>query len=288
MKTKMTLSFAKKLRALLAGELNYAEFSSSNRELLDQFIADYILNYRLIGKQQRKIFCPDANELTLYLQSKFEIPSLEGYIDFYEQEDVSRRDSVLAGSDSKLRKVKVFTGFLLNCHEEILGELHAQPFLIKPVRGAFTFVSAHQVFKIPPDVTVIIVEGHENFRDIHRQKYLFEGLRPLFLWRYQNSNTIAEWLNSIPNPYIHFGDFDLKGIHIYLSELRNKISGDRGKFLIPDDLEMLLSAYGEKDLYEKQKVFLPAIQAQCPEALVPVIELILKYKKGLAQEILIR
>lgn len=289
MKIKLPLSFARLLRTLVEGELAYAEFTAGNRKLLEQFIKDDVLDYRLIGKQQKKIFCPDAGNLARYLQNKFEIPALGGYIDFLEQEDFQRSDAVRAASDSKLRKAKVFAGLLLNCYDELACKLHSANFSIKPVKGAFTFVSAYKSFEIPPDVTVIIVEGHENFRAIDRQRNLFEGLKPLFVWRYQNSNTIVEWLNSLPNPYIHFGDFDLKGIHIYLAEFKNKIPGNRGQFLIPADLETLLILHGEKDLYEKQKTLLPSIRAQQHHhSLIPLMDLICKHKKGLVQEIFIQ
>jgi hypothetical protein len=288
MKSRLTLSFAKLLRTLLEGEVNAADFSSLNKKLLDQFLQDNVLDFRLIGKQQRKIFCPDGTNLAKYLHNKFGIPALDGYINFLEKEDIQRSDAARAVTDTKFRKTKVFTGFLLNCYDELICTLHSLPFLIKPTSGAFTFVSAYRHFRIPSDATVIIVEGHENFREIARQKYLFEGLKPLFVWRYQNSTAIAEWLNLIPNQYIHFGDFDPKGVHIYLSEFKNKIPGNRGQFLIPDDVETLLCKYGERNLYEKQKKFLPLIRAVNQQELLPLIEIMVKLKKGLAQEILIK
>jgi len=288
MKTKLTLSFARLLRALLNGDINAADFRSSNKKLLGQFIQDNVLDFRLIGKQQRKIFCPNADNLAKYLHNKFEIPALDGYINFLEKDDIQRSDAVRAVTDTKFRRTKVFTGFLLNCYDELICELHLRPFFIKPTAGAFIFVSAYQYFKIPADVTVIVVEGHENFREIARQKYVFEGLKPLFVWRYQNSTAIADWLNLIPNAYIHFGDFDPKGIHIYLSEFKSKIHGDRGQFLIPPNLEKLLIEHGEKNLYEKQKSSLHLIRALNYQEILPLIELIAKHKKGLAQEILIR
>jgi hypothetical protein len=289
MRTRITLSFARLLQALLEGAvINAAEFSASHKKLLDHFIKDGVLDFRVIGKQQRKIFCPDDINLSQYLHHKFEIPSLGNYIQFLEKEDAQRSDAAKAVSNTKFNKTKVFTGFLLNCYEEINGELYSRPFSIKPTIGTFTFVSAYQHFRIPPDVTVVTVEGHENFREVERQRYLFEGLKPLFLWRYQNSNAIVEWLSLIPNTYIHFGDFDPKGIHIYLSEFKSKIPGDRGRFLIPPDLDRLLTEHGEKALYENQKDCLPLIRAFDYQEVLPVIEIIEKRKKGLAQEILIR
>jgi hypothetical protein len=286
MRSKITLSFARLLQSLLIGEVNAGSFNSSNKRMLDRFLLDNVLDYRMIGSQQKKIFCTDPTNLAKYLHNKFEIPALDEYISFLEREDVQRSDAARAVSDTKFRKTKVFSGFLLNCYEELSCELHSRPFLVKPVAGSFTFISSYQHFKIPADVTVVVVEGHENFREIARQKYLFEGLKPLFLWRYQNSNAIAGWLNLIANPYIHFGDFDPKGIHIYLSEFKSKIPGERGRFLVPPNVEDLISEHGEKALYEKQKEYIPQIR-NVPE-MQTLVEMIVKYRKGLAQEILIR
>lgn len=286
MRSKITLSFARLLQSVSTGEVNAASFSSSNKRMLDQFLRDDVLDFRLIGNQQKKIFCADPANLAKYLHNKFEIPALDEYILFLEREEVQRSDAARAVSDTKFRKTKVFTGFLVNCYEEIPCELTTGFFTLKPMAGAFTFISAYQHFKIPLDVTVVIVEGHENFREIDRQKYLFEGLKPLFLWRYQNSSAIAAWLNLVPNPYIHYGDFDPKGIHIYLSEFKSKIQGNRGEFFIPPDIDQLLREHGEKALYEKQTMYIPKLRDA--SEIQPLLGAIIKYKKGLAQEILIR
>jgi hypothetical protein len=113
MKAKMTLSFAKLLNSLSQQEVNYAEFSTGNKKLLHQFIQDSVLDYKLMGKQHKKVFCPDAENLASYLQNKFEIPILAAYIDFLEREEFQRSDAVLAASDSKLRRTRVFSGFLI-------------------------------------------------------------------------------------------------------------------------------------------------------------------------------
>lgn len=287
---KISLSFAKLALALTQGEqIGQASFQGGNRALLEQFLKDGVLDFIPVGRQQKKIVCPDAVNLLRYLHNKFEIPSLPGYINLLEKEDSQRSDAVKAASNSKLKSVKVFTGFLVNAFDEIQCVLNKTPFSIKPVPGAFTFISDYRNFEIPPDVTIVGVEGHENFREIARQRYLFESIKPLFVWRYQNSISIAEWLKGVPNQYVHFGDYDPKGIHIYLSEFKSKLAPERCSFFIPEDLEILLSTHGEKDLFEKQQSYLKLIEAEKgSSALSGVIALLRKYKKGLAQEILIR
>ena len=72
-------------------------------------------------------------------------------------------------------------------------------------------------FKISKDITIVGVENSRNFRHIEEQKYLFKDISPLFISRYpQNQNKdFIKWMKSVPNDYIHFGDFDISGIGIY-------------------------------------------------------------------------
>ncbi|HEY9045481.1 MAG TPA: hypothetical protein VIN08_06275 [Ohtaekwangia sp.] len=245
------------------------------------------MEYRPVGIQRRLIFCPVKEYIDQYLHNKFEIPSLEKYIQLLESEDTTRSEAVKAASDSKVKQVRLVKGFLLNCYDNIIGNLHHEIINLKPTQGSFVFVRDYEHFTIPADVTVVVVEGYENFLEINKQRYLFEGIKPLFIWRYQNSISISSWINQIPNPYIHFGDFDPKGLHIYVSEFKNKVGADRCKFLIPDNIESLLSRHGERDLYEKQIESLSNYPFEEHLEIKDLILLIKRIKKGLAQEILI-
>lgn len=285
----VTLTFARLLQSLIDRELNYADFNSAaNRRLLEQFIDDNVLEYRMIGRQQKKIYCPDPDNLRKYLHNKFEIPSLERYISFFERDDFQRSDAVVASSDSKIRKRRVFAGFLVNSYSIIQCHIDERPFTLHPASGVVPFIADYESFVVPKDVIVVVVENYENFMEIGRQSHLFSEINPLFVWRYQNSNAIAEWLNLIENRYIHFGDFDLKGIHIYLSEFKAKITGNRSSFFIPSHIESLLINYGSKSLYEDQKSILPAIQRHELNEISVLLDLIIKHRKGLSQEVLIR
>ncbi len=285
---KLTLAFARLLQQLTEVQsVNYGSFQGGSRNALEQFVNDGVLDVEFVGTQQKKVSCTNAQNLVSYLHHKFEIPDLGVYISFLEQEDTERSDAVKAASNSKHRSIKVFSGFLVNAYGVVACTLHDESFTVEPRQGTFTFIYDHENFRIPADITVVGVEGHENFREIERQSYLFKNIRPLFVWRYQNSNAITDWLKLIPNPYLHFGDFDPKGIHIYGSEFRNKIGKDRCRFLIPENLESLISTHGEKELFEKQIDYLHQIDSDHYAEVVEVVNLLKKFRKGLAQEILI-
>jgi len=110
----------------------------------------------------------------------------------------------------------------------------------------------------------------------------------LFVSRYpQNQNKdLMKWLQTIPNRYIHFGDFDFAGIRIFLNEYKKYLK-NRASFFIPENIENLIEIYGNKKLYDKQGFNLNK-EKITEENLLKLIEAIHKHKKGLEQEILIK
>lgn len=200
---------------------------------------------------------------------------------------VTRAEMVGVMGNSKYRHIRTFHGFLVNCYMPIEATLNGQPFLINPMEGCMTFVNAPESFEIPKDVLVIGMENAENFMQIRKQKALFDSLYPnlkiLFVSRYpQNAlSDLRDWLLRISNPYVHFGDFDLAGIHIYLSEFYDCL-GERASFLIPHDIEERLRN-GNAGLYDQQ--YEKFKNMQVPDARVQsLVDMIHRYCRGYEQE----
>ena len=189
--------------------------------------------------------------------------------------------------DSKYRKVRTFHGFLVDCYTPIEATLCQRSFLLSPMEGSSVFVNSPEIFEIPEDVVVVGMENAENFRQIRRQRSLFEsqlpGKRLLFVCRYpQNSMAdLREWLLRIPNRYVHFGDFDLAGIHIYLSEFYAYL-GRRSSFLVPSDIASRLSE-GNSSLYDRQYAVYKNLEVTDPR-LHDLVDMIHHYRKGYEQE----
>ena len=92
-------------------------------------------------------------------------------------------------------------------------------------------------------------------------------------------------MKSIPNNYLHFGDFDMAGIGIYLNEYK-KYFPDKSRFFIPEGLEELIKNSGSRTRYNTQKVNFNISMIDEVE-IISLINLLHKYKKGLDQERLI-
>ena len=280
---KIPVYIAEKLLRLMQGETLPA--SSAKHVVIEEMIAEGIIERK--GRIQKNLSVLNANALSIYLQNKYSINDLEQYISTIQKEHLSRAEAVEISGNSKLKRVRTFKGFLVNCYIPIQAKINGKPITLNPVKGTFQFIYDFEKFIISQNIMIVGIENPENFRYVEKQKYLFENINPLFVSRYpQNQNKdFIKWLQSIPNKYLHFGDFDFAGIGIYLNEYK-KTLGEKADFFVPENLENYISEYGNKKLYNKQKINFD-IKSIKEDNLLKLIEILHKYKKGLEQEILI-
>lgn len=282
----LPIGIAEKLILLQNGEKIPA--SKLKHSVIDSMLDNGILEQQIQGRSKKLIFLRSTERLNSYLNNHFGINSLNDYISVHKQNDALRSDFVEISSDSKLRKVRTFKGFLVNSYLPIDAILNYEPLLINPPLGCFQFIYDYEHFSIPENVTIVGVENPENFRYISRQKYLFEDIKPIFVSRYpQNqSKDLILWLKSIPNTYMHFGDLDFAGINIYLNEFKKHL-GHRASFFVPNNIKELLERYGNRELYDNQKTHLD-IESIVEIKLNKLIAMIHECKKGLEQEVFIK
>ena len=202
-----------------------------------------------------------------------------------------RSEQVQLLGDSKATAVRSCPGFPVNVIGPLSVRLGTRKILLCPCPGSFLYISDFQAFRIPSDAIVVGVENMENFRLPELQTAVWEeiqeqygegGVPPLLLVsRYPQSRDLATWLQGIPNKYVHFGDFDLAGVHIYLTEFYARL-GERAAFFVPDDIEERLSR-GSRERYDTQferfgKMDVPDLRLQ------PLVGLIHRHHRGYDQE----
>jgi hypothetical protein len=280
---KVPVHIAEKLLQLSQGER--IPSSLAKHSLIDDLVLEGIIERK--GRIQKSLWLSDNKALHTYLQNNFSINDLQQYIQISKQENVSRSELIVASSDSKLIKVRTFKGFLTNCYSPIQAILNGKQIILNPVDGTFQFIYDFENFILPPEITIVGIENPENFRHIDKHKYLFCDIEPLFVSRYpQNqSKDLIRWLQSIPNNYLHFGDFDFAGIGIYLNEFKKHLA-DRTTFFVPENIGKLIADNGNKKRYDEQKINFE-VKSIREKNILQLIDTIHKYKKGLDQEILI-
>ncbi len=281
--SKLTLKIAKILLELENGEI--LPVSSAKSKLIDELVEENIILKS--GKHKKTLKLISKEQLRVYLYNQLQINNLDEYILNLENTDTNRADFVKAATNSKISKQRVFKGFLVNSYTSINAILNNQMFEIHPIDGSFVFIYDFENFIIDPNITIIGVENSENFRQIQKQKYLFKGIKPLFISRYpQNQNKdFIKWMKSIPNKYLHFGDFDFAGIGIYLNEYKKHLK-ERADFFIPYNIEKDIVKYGNRERFDKQKINFDISDIK-EKNLLNLIQIIEKEKKGLDQEFFI-
>jgi len=274
---------AEKLMQLSRGET--IPTSSAKHSVIEEMIAEGIIERK--GRIQKTLSVFNKSAFQTYLNNKFGISDLEQYIHTLQQENVSRSELIEISANSKLKKARTFRGFLINCFYPVQATINKKATILNPTEGTFLFIYDFESFTIPSDITIVGVENPENFRYIEKQKYLFENITPLFVSRYpQNqSKDMIQWLQTIQNQYIHFGDFDLAGIGIYLNEYQ-KYLGNRASFFIPENIEKMIEVYGNRYLYNIQKENFEKDKI-AEKNILKLIDVIHLHRKGMEQEILI-
>ena len=271
------MAISASIKALVLGE--QVAGSRLNSKLLDELMAEGLLSVVIRGSR-KSYRARDVEALKRYLIDKD-----ESYRMLEVQSSDSRASMAAETGNSKLMTVRSCPGFPVNSYEPISCSLCDKEFVVNPPEGSFVFIDNWQHFSVPQNVVVVGIENMENFRLIRRQRKLFESVLEanslLFVSRYPQSTDLRNWLMSIPNRYVHFGDFDLAGVNIFLTEFQ-KYLGTRASYLIPSDIGQRI-AIGSATRYNEQYARFHHLRSANSE-LQALIDLINKHHRGYDQE----
>lgn len=276
----LRLGDARKLSQMMQGES--VPSSGLSKQMAEELLSEDLIWQQVYGSR-RKFKLRDANALSIYLAQRYGIQvSLDEWIKVMESgETVSRARQVEVTSRSKAKSTRSFTGFLVKSYQPIETSLYGEPLLINPPQGLSLFIEDFTHFRLADDVTVVSIENGENFQHIEQMRHLFKNIKVLFVSRYPQSSDLRTWLRAISNPYLHFGDFDLAGIHIFLTEFFTHL-GLKARFFIPSDIETRLQT-GNTLLYNLQYERFKEMKV-IDERLKPLVAMIHRYRRIYEQE----
>ncbi|MEM7370859.1 MAG: hypothetical protein AAF587_19750 [Bacteroidota bacterium] len=281
----ISLSTARLLLRLQEGEsLPRSVFHPSS--LLKQLLDDQVLTLVRIGKNRSTIRLTHPASFSSYLANQFAISDLHAFVATLEDPHAEKSDFVRIAGNSKLQRRHHFRGLFVKSLERISATLNQQSILISPVAGRSLFIEADQEFIPAPDCVIVGIENYENFRLIHLQQAYFQKANYLFVYR-QAGDLLREWLTSLPNSYLHFGDWDPAGVCIYREEFRQMLGEERCQLFVPERIDSLIRQFGNRELYDKQYLQAKRLISDKDPQVDRLIRLLHDSQKGLEQEILI-
>lgn len=281
---KLTIRLIEHLQRLLRGES--IPYSSLPKSLVEPIVKEGILSVAY-HKTKRHLIAPNSAALAGALPKYNEaLKDLDAAVKLLT-EDNSRAAQAAISGNSKTSSKRAMPGFLVSSYSRIDCMLYGQPIAIEPIEGSAIYIADWKSF-VPPVSTLIIgIENTENFLRIREQKKLFdyclrrEESEILFISRYAFSSDLMYWLALIPNRYVHFGDFDLAGISIFLDQFKPHV-GERGSFLIPPDIESRLKN-GSRERYDEHYQKYSNLSSS-DKPISNLISLINKYRRAYDQE----
>lgn len=133
---KLPIRIAKILLQLSQGES--IPSSKAKHTSIEDLITERIIDRT--GRIHKKLYLTNKQSLFLYLQNKYGINDLTTYIKISKKENISRSDLTAISSDSKLKKVRTFKGFLINSCAPVEATLNNQPITLDFTEGIFKFI----------------------------------------------------------------------------------------------------------------------------------------------------
>ena len=135
---------------------------------------------------------------------------------------------------------------------------------------------------IDENILIVVVENFENLIFWENQLEFFQKENILFIFR---NKKMLEFIKNIKNRIIYFGDFDLAGIDIFQTQIKKR--NKNIEFFIPKKIEELIEKYGNRTLFSKQWNKYNNIISE-DDKIQQLINIIIKYQKGLEQEFFIK
>ena len=141
---KLPISIAEKLLLIQDGEK--IPSSKIRHVLIDTMFENGILKKQIQGRSRSYIYSTNKDKLNDYLQNHFGIGNLKDYIEGVKRDDLSRAEAIAISSDSKLKPIRTFKGFLVNCYTPMECIFKEKKIHLIPEDGIFTFISDYEHF----------------------------------------------------------------------------------------------------------------------------------------------
>ena len=198
-----------------------------------------------------------AENIFIFLKnSKYNIESIED-IDMYIEEiyeNKPSRDKIQEWhNSSKAKDSKSLKGLYLSSLSSVEIKVNNEAVTIVPNNGIGYFLFYTQKIEIAKDVIIVGIENYQVIWFAKKYTEFFKSKNVLFI---VINSYMLEWISNLENEYIHFGDYDLAGINIYLNKIIPRLKKvKKYSMFIPVNIETLIHKHGDPELYEKQKQY---------------------------------
>ena len=256
-----------------------------SKKLLEELIG---CNCVYVSGKPQQIYLNDEEALFGVIKSNgYKVNSIEDLDYFIEEKEPKSRDEIADNySHTKRVESKSFNGLMVSVFDKLEVIYNEKKQYFYPLEGSGLFVHYTSKLQLDDDVIVVGVENPQVVWYINKYKHLFNKEKKyLFLCISEYKTTYQyKWLESFCGEYIHFGDFDLAGINIYLNAIVPKLKKAKShSFLIPDNIYEIIKEKNYMVDYSNQTRYLNVTSKEDKD-LQKLIEFIKNNKITIEQE----
>ena len=256
-----------------------------SKKLLEELIG---CNCVYVSGKPQQIYLNDEEALFGVIKSNgYKVNSIEDLDYFIEEKEPKSRDEIADNySHTKRVESKSFNGLMVSVFDKLEVIYNEKKQYFYPLEGSGLFLHYSSKLQLDDDVIVVGVENPQVVWYINKYKHLFNKEKKyLFLCISEYKTTYQyKWLESFCGEYIHFGDFDLAGINIYLNAIVPKLKKAKShSFLIPDNIYEIIKEKNYMVDYSNQTRYLNVTSKEDKD-LQKLIEFIKNNKITLEQE----
>ena len=261
----------------------------TSKKLIDEFIGCNCVY--LEGKPQQ-VYLKDENALFGIIRINGKTVNSIKDLDYFinqNNEPISRNEIPDYYVHTKAKESKSFNGLMVNVINKLEITFKNKKQYIYPMDGMGLFLHYIPKLELADDVIIVGVENPQIVWEISKYKYLFDKDKKYLFISISEYKTKYQykWLESFEGEYIHFGDFDLAGINIYLNSIVPKLKKSKKySFLMPDNIYEIIKKRNHNKDYSNQTRYFNNIEAKDDLILQELITFIKQYKITLEQEML--
>jgi len=217
--------------------------------------------------QQQTLNIDSINDINKYIKDIFDVAS---------SRDVIQKQT----SNTKAKSSPSLKGLYVSSTEVIEIKIDDSLVKVNPQNGVGIFLFHTQKIAVFEDTIIVGVENYQVLWFAQKYKHLFENKKTLFV---VINSYMLEWIETLQNEYIHFGDYDLDGVNIYLNKVFPRLKkAKKISMFIPENIEKLIFESKNFELYKKQNRFKEFKTTDI--AVQRLLKIIEKYKRGFEQE----
>jgi len=255
-----------------------------NREIVTQLKLNGSVKDGKRSAKVRYIDLVDSSNVFMLLKNyNYNISSvddIQNYIDEIFHTDTSRDIVQKWHNNTKEKNSESLKGLYVSSLEKIDIKLDERKVSIIPNNGLGYFLFYTQKIELFADTIIVGVENYQVVWFAQKYKQFFDDKQMLFV---VINPFMLEWIENVENEYVHFGDYDLAGINIYLNKIVPRLKKiQKHSFFIPENIEYLIHEYGDVSLYEQQKQY-ENLDTE-DEKIKNLMQLIRDEKKSIEQE----